>query len=266
MKLHRKKGFTLMELVVVLAIIAAMSAIILPSFVGIDDNKNRVVDGARDYYTAVQHLMSKFARVERDYTGAHDTDTNAGNKVMIYDKNFGGNRPIRDYVFIAMEVRDTKIQWVDAYAADSSDVAEAQVLSRKHRSESDPNHAFVEAYHEEMDALFDGQDGYYYALVHYDNALEDGINATPGNNLVKVIMTGYGDYELPMYTGTLGDDESAMLPFIQYSLENLHFTEVGRLANGNFFGVQTSEVAAVKDGLNTYYGEGGTYFRLNIAP
>ena len=62
MKLHRKKGFTLMELVVVLAIIAAMSAIILPSFVGIDDNKNRVTDGARDYYTAVQHLMSKFAR------------------------------------------------------------------------------------------------------------------------------------------------------------------------------------------------------------
>lgn len=262
MKLHRKKGFTLIELVIVLAIIAAMSAIILPSFVGQDDNRNRVTEGARDYYTAVQHLMSKFSRVERDYTGAHDTDTDAGNKVMIYDKNFGGNRPIRDYVFIAMEVKDTKIQWVDAYASDSSDVAEAQVLSRKHRSDADLNHAFVEAFHEEMDALFDGQDGFYYALIHYDDELEDDLNGTPGNNLVKVVMTGYGDHELPMYTGPV-EGEASMLPFIQYALDNLHFTEVGRLANGNFFGVQSSWFSTV-DGANKYYGEGGTYFRINL--
>ncbi len=264
MKLHRNKGFTLIELVVVLAIIAAMLAVVLPSFIGIDENRNRVTEGARDYYTAVQHLMSKFSRVERDYTGAHELDTNAGNKVMIYDKNFGGNRPIREYVFIAMEVKDMKIQWVDAYASDYADVAEANVLSRKHRSDEDWNHAFVQAYQEEMDALFDGQDGFYYALVHYDDTLEDDLNGTPGNNLVKVFFTGYGDHEFPMYTGPLSEDATEMPQFLQYTLDNLHFTEVGRLANGSFFGVQSSEVSSTKDGVNNYYGEGGTYFRLNV--
>ncbi len=261
MRIFRKKGFTLLELIIVLAIIAVMSAMIIPSFVGQDENKQRVVDGASNYYTAVQHLMSKFSRVERDYTGAHDLDTNAGNKVIIYDKDFGGNRPIRDFVFIAMEVKDTKVLWVDAYADDDSDIAQAQVLSRKHRSEGDPNHAFVSAFMDEMNALFDGQDGFYYALVYYDDELEDDLNGTPGNNLVKVVMTGYGDHELPIYTGPV-EGEEASAPFLKYTLDNMGFSDVGRLSTGNFFGVQSSWFTT-QDGVNKYYGEGGTYFRLN---
>ena len=53
MKRNNKKGFTIVELVIVIAVIAILSAVLIPTFGGIisDANKSAVQQAARNAYT-----------------------------------------------------------------------------------------------------------------------------------------------------------------------------------------------------------------------
>lgn len=259
MRLMRKKGFTIIELVIVIVIIAVLAAMVLPMLMSSDSNKSRVVSGAKDFYTAAQHLFSKFAKVERDYNPLVGIDPKAtldpsyGQYVICYDEEFGGNRPVFDYVFLCAHIENRTVDMVDAYSSDDPRVAMAQVLKRNNRNETHPNHVFTEAFRAELDTLFDGNDGYYYALVYYDDTLKHSVSDTAGNNLVKVLMTGYGDYELGLYEFDVTDEGA--VNFDGYRDANLLTTSEGILSTGFYFGVQSSEKQGDK-----FIGEAGTYF------
>lgn len=53
MKKMNKKGFTIVELVIVIAVIAILAAVMIPTFTGIVDkaNQSAVLQEARNYYT-----------------------------------------------------------------------------------------------------------------------------------------------------------------------------------------------------------------------
>ena len=56
-KLLKRNGFTLVELIVVIAILGIMLAIAIPFFSTADARKNEVTDYARSFYSNVQELM-----------------------------------------------------------------------------------------------------------------------------------------------------------------------------------------------------------------
>lgn len=56
-KLLKRNGFTLVELIVVIAILGIMLAIAIPFFSTSDARKNEVTDYARSFYSNVQELM-----------------------------------------------------------------------------------------------------------------------------------------------------------------------------------------------------------------
>lgn len=80
-----KKGFTLVEVIVVLVILAIMAAILIPSLIGYIDKakENSIVSETRSIVTAVQTLSSeKYAKNKDD--GNYTLGDTAGDKVIAY--------------------------------------------------------------------------------------------------------------------------------------------------------------------------------------
>lgn len=80
-----KKGFTLVEVIVVLVILAIMAAILIPSLIGYIDKakENSIISETRSIVTAVQTLSSeKYAKNKDD--GVYTLGDTAGDKVIAY--------------------------------------------------------------------------------------------------------------------------------------------------------------------------------------
>ena len=82
MKKMNKKGFTIVELVIVIAVIAILSAVLIPTFSGVVDNANKtaVVADAKAVYQ--QYMTSNITDYE-----ANAIYTDKGYFVVIVDAN-----------------------------------------------------------------------------------------------------------------------------------------------------------------------------------
>lgn len=70
-KLLNKKGFTLVELIVVIAIMGIMLAIVIPMFSTADARKDEVREYARSFYSNVQELMIDEKLAGNDLPGTY---------------------------------------------------------------------------------------------------------------------------------------------------------------------------------------------------
>lgn len=83
-----QKGFTLVEVIVVLVILAIMAAVLIPSLIGYIDKsrQNTVVSETRSIVTAVQTLASeKYAKQNDSSTTVYTLGTVAGATVILYN-------------------------------------------------------------------------------------------------------------------------------------------------------------------------------------
>lgn len=83
-----QKGFTLVEVIVVLVILAIMAAILIPSLIGYIDKsrENSIVSETRSVVTAVQTLASeKYAKEKDTSTTTYTLSATDGDDVILYD-------------------------------------------------------------------------------------------------------------------------------------------------------------------------------------
>lgn len=238
-----KKGFTLIELVVVFAIIAVLLAMILPTLSSRESNKKESILAARDFYSATQNLFSKYSKYEANlYYGQTDSD------IMVYDKKLGGNYPNQNtsqYLGIAMCVRKSKIEYVNVIGGNSALLCEMRLFSQSEISDVTD---FEKMFAKDIEPLFLRKDGIYYAYVHFKSNADE-LTGVANTNTVKVLASAYSPTELP----PCGTDYDA------FKNKYLLLEDNGLNANDDYFGVCSSTKDTV---LNSYIGEPGTYFSL----
>ena len=123
MKKMNKKGFTIVELVIVIAVIAILSAVLIPTFSGVveDANKTAAVANAKAAYQEYSGMMMTEGKVEEDLVysdgkyyvaikdgqmgDAYETEAEAVKEVLGLDKT-----PVKDtdYTATAVTIPDGK--------------------------------------------------------------------------------------------------------------------------------------------------------------
>lgn len=226
-----KKGFTIIELIVVIAIIAVMAAIILPMM---SSEKSRIRDArsaASDFYAAVQTVMTTLslydAPLNSDYAVMEDSQPG----IMRHFEKMRGNYPFDKYVlstnpdypmptsiYIKLHVRNNKIDEFRAVSKaqsrgtyvgrDDSDVGFFSLLWKNPSDESivpfvnntaDMNKGFGKRFIAELEDRLSFRDGYYYARVDFFPPMKDNkvIVEEISTETVKVAYAAYTRSKLP---------------------------------------------------------------------
>ena len=76
MKTHRKKGFTIVELVIVIAVIAILAAVLIPTFTGVINSakESKALQAARNLWTKYTVANAQtFSTVKKAYIVIDDT-------------------------------------------------------------------------------------------------------------------------------------------------------------------------------------------------
>lgn len=234
-----KKGFSLLELIIVIAIIAVLLAMIVPSLSSSDAHKKAAVSGAKDFYSAAQYLVTKYSRFEgyisnemKNQQLGNDENNLKDDSILMYDKRRCGNYPPHDYVMLAMAVRKSQIVYVNAVSADTPGECEAKIFKQEGLTVEGGKYVlspFERVFAQDIDPLFEQQDGIYYATFKVEGTTSNPLE-TVTNPIMKVVLAGYCFDELPIASGDFDD----------YKQSILLFSEDYRLANGSFMGVCSS--------------------------
>ena len=150
-RLKHKKGFTLVELAVVVGIIAVLTAIIMVNMLGGDTEKILAANSnAKVFFTASQLTLTRIELTERSIV-----DYQSGDTAFIEYKN-GANTLNGKYLFMEAKFSENGIVWlhVDNYLN--------KLMTRPESGTMDPLEKYISTNINEY--VSESADGYFYAL------------------------------------------------------------------------------------------------------
>lgn len=251
--LQSKKGFSLIELIVVLAIIAVLSAVIFPMITNERARIREANNTARDFYAAVQSTFTKYSSYDGPLSPAYAANGDLG--LLRHYPEMGGNYPFdatttpgnfpeTTSIYLEVGAKNNKITFVNVLSAALSASGSSQAffnLAKKDAANMDTE--FGRLLTDELNGRINYLDGFYYAKITY-TAPYSGINSKMEASTVKVAYALYMRYELPEATG----------PFSTYQIDNLMFGDDNKLSNGEICGT----CAPWNNTSGTYLGRIGT--------
>lgn len=241
-RLKAKKGFTIIELVVVIAIMGVLMAIVFPMLSNKKARKDEANSAARDFYAAVQSAMTKYSMYEGALSPQFQLNPKLGD--MYYYEKLGGNYPYQKgtepgdipytaSMYIEFATKNGAITEVYTYVATGTDAGYANgqgLYELCKRSADCKDTEFGRLLKEAIEDRINYQDGFYYAKVNYKQVLTGTIPAKMEAETVKVQYTAYGRTRLPDAGGS----------FTAFQNDNMYFGDDYVLNSGEVMGVFTS--------------------------
>ncbi len=255
--LKARKGFTMIELIVVIAIIAVLAAVILPMVSARDSKIKEANSTARDFYAALQMVMTKYSLYDGVLSPAYQANADLGE--MRYFEKMGGNYPYKagttagDFpttasLYVEITAKNNQITQICTYTEDSSASGYADgagLYQLCQRTSDRVNTEFGNLLKSEIEDSIQYRDGCYYAKVTYKNILTGTVPQKMEAETLKVEYTGYTRKPLP---------SPGSMAFSAYQTANLYFGEDNVLVNDEVFGV----CASLNTDTGTVLGIAGT--------
>lgn len=225
-RLKSRKGFTIIELIVVIVIIAVLAAVVLPF---LNNERSRIQEArstAKDFYAAVQTVMSKYSLYDGALSAAYSKNQDLG--LMRHYAVMGGNYPydngagITDHqypaatsMYIMVYAKNSQINTVGVVTlAHSRNSVDSGLYKLLKRASADRNTEFGRLFTGEIEKKISFRDGYYYARVDFvPPADKKEINS----ETIKVVYTAYLRKELPVPSGSESDFKAS------FTTNNLYF-------------------------------------------
>lgn len=215
-RLKAKKGFTIIELIVVIAILGVLMAVILPSISQQRSRINEARSAAKDFYAAVQTVMNNFSV----FDGQLLPDDSKDSDVIHYYRNMGGNYPFdpdpnghsesaanemgypdQTVMYIMVHAKNRNIEEIGIVTKEknknNSDNGMFQLLKR---DPADRNTKFADILKRGIKDRVSFNDGYYYAKVDFEYPSGMDIAGEPIDaymSTIKVEYTAFCRKELP---------------------------------------------------------------------
>ena len=236
-KAQSKKGFTIIELIVVMAILGVLASVILPNLNNRRERINDARSAAHDFYNSAQSVFTKYAMYEAPVNINYKTDPDlAKSQYIWFYSSVGGNYP-RDLDALGADISapapEDKPASVKLYieaVAENGEITHTYMANDQEKffkKTGGVDTDFGKIFAADIETRTDLHDGYYYMQVSYDPIVVDPLDHSkdvPGT--IKVDCVAFMVRELPAMTGSLSD----------YRTNSLFFTKNYELSCGDFCG------------------------------
>lgn len=254
-KMKAKRGFTMVELIVILAVLAILAAMILPGLDTTKALKKEANSAARDMYNVAQSIFTKYSLYEAPLNlqlkasgNTAEKDGSEYSECVRFYKKAGGNFPcfpgtisVSDMpksteLYMEIVVSEGSIDEVNVAAsspAPSRGSTATAFLTLMQRGTATQNSTFGIIFMNDLESRMDVHDGYYYLRVNY-TAPTPIPPATTADyvNPIKVVFAAYTKNQLPTCTSAWSD----------YEAKNLTFTKQNQNAENQIIGVFGGEI------------------------
>lgn len=205
-KIRSRRGFTMVELIIVVLIIAVAAAMLLPSFDTRKSNIDKAISASHDMYNVMQSIFIKYSLYEAPLSiPLKSEETPTASSYIHFFKKVGGNYPCKAGVTSFPDMPETCDLFIEVDA--KGGVINAVNVGNTFedllkRGDNVKDSALGDLLKSDLESRITVVDGCYYVKVRYEAVpIVPPATTTSEVNTIKVCFAAFSEKQFPDCTG-----------------------------------------------------------------